>query len=125
MAGCVAHTWTVTTTQYEATLRAVACLDRAVMLLLSTDCPEPMEPGWTSELTNRVVEGMRACKWFLAAGFNPPDQFGSWLRNTLEEAGLGARHYPEVYGSAAWHAADAVDHLKEQWRPEWSMSASS
>jgi len=26
-----------------------------------------------------------------------------------------------VYGSMAWHAADAVDHLREQWQPEWSM----
>jgi len=26
-----------------------------------------------------------------------------------------------VYGSMAWHAADAVDHLREEWQPEWSM----
>jgi hypothetical protein len=111
----------MTTPQYEATLHAVAQLDRAMRLLESTDDSESRAPGWTPELTNYVDGGMRACRWFLATGFDPPGQFGSWLRNTLDEAGLGPDRHSEAYGSAVWRAADAVDHLKERWRPEWSM----
>jgi hypothetical protein len=111
----------VTTTQYEATLNAVGRLDMAVGMLLNSDHPEPRATGWTPELTSRLVEGMQACRWFLATGFDPPEQFGSWLRTTLDEAGLGRNHRSEVYGSMAWHAADAVDHLREEWQPEWSM----
>jgi hypothetical protein len=117
----VAILGTVTTPQYEATLRAVGRVDAAVMMLLNTDHPEPRAPGWTPELTSRLVEGMQACRWFLATGFDPPEQFGAWLRKSLEEAGLGPNHHSEVYGSMVWHAADAVDHLREEWQPEWSM----
>jgi hypothetical protein len=114
----------MTTPQYEATLRAVARLDHAMRLLeSSTHDLEPRSRSWTPELTNRVVEGMRACRWFLATGFDPPAQFGSWLRKTLDESGLGPGHHLEICGSAVWRAADAVDRLKEQWRPEWSVPA--
>ena len=111
----------MSTPQYEATLRAVGSLDRATMMLLNTDHPEPRAPGWTPELSNRLVEGMQACRWFLASGFDPPEQFGSWLRKSLEEADLGPGRQSDVYGSMTWQAADAVDRLREEWRPEWSM----
>jgi hypothetical protein len=88
-------------------------------MVLNTDHPEPRAPGWTPELTGRLVEGMQACRWFLATGFDPPAQFGSWLRRCLEEGDLG---HSDIYGSMAWNAADAVDHLREAWQPEWSMS---
>jgi hypothetical protein len=81
------HTGKVPTPQHEATLRAVARLDQAIKQV-TTGHSEPRSIGWTSELTNRLVEGMRACRWFLATGFDPPEQFGSWLRKNLEEAHL-------------------------------------
>jgi hypothetical protein len=92
-------------------------------MVLNTDHPEPRAPGWTPELTRRLVEGMQACRWFLATGFEPPGQFGSWLRRSLEERDLGppGGHDSDFYGSWVWHAADAVDHLREEWQPEWSM----
>ena len=111
------------TPQYEATLRAVASLDGAIKMALNADHPEPRAPGWTPELTRRLVEGMQACRWFLASGFDPPGQFGTWLRRNLEENDLGppgGRH-GDFYGSWAWHAADAVDRLLEEWQPEWSL----
>jgi len=92
-------------------------------MLLTTDHPEPRAPGWTPELTRDLVQGMQACRWFLATGFDPPGQFGSWLRRTLQERGLeppGGRH-SDFYASWVWHAAGAVDQLREEWQPEWSM----
>ena len=111
----------MTTPQYEATLKAVGRLDMAVGMLLNTEHPEPRAPDWTPELTSHLVEGMQACRWFLASGFDPPEQFGSWLRRSLEDAGLGPHNHTEVYGSMVWHAADAVDRLREEWQAEWSL----
>jgi hypothetical protein len=90
----------------------------AMGMLLNTDHPEPRPTGWTPELTYRLVEGMQACRWFLAGGFNPPEQFGARLRRCLAEHGLG---HSDIYGSTAWNAARAVDRLQEEWQPEWSM----
>ena len=59
------------------------------MMLLDTDHLEPRAPGWTPELTRHLVEGMQACRWFLATGFAPPEQFGAWLRTSLKERDLG------------------------------------
>lgn len=83
----------------------------------------PRSPKWTPELIRRLVEGMQACRWFLATGFDPQEQFGSWLRRRLEENELGPPDGPhgDFSGSWAWHAADAVDQLRRDWRPEWSM----
>ena len=111
--------WAVTTPQYEATLRAVASLDHANKLLNSE---LRTVSGWSPELLDRVTEGMRACRWFLATGFDPPGQFGTWLRTTLDEAGLGPQGDRDAACVAAWQAADSVDRLGEQWRPEWSLT---
>ena len=94
-----------------------------IKMLVSSDPPEPRAPRWTSELIHSLVEGMQACRWFLATGFDPPEQFGSWLRRRLEENELGPPDGPhgDFYVSWAWHAADAVDQLRKEWRPEWSM----
>jgi hypothetical protein len=109
----------VKTPQYEATLKAVASLDHA-NLLLNSDCRTV--PGWTPDVMDRVAEGMRACRWFLATGFDPPFQFGTWLRTTLDEGGLGPHGDRDAACVAAWQAADSVDRLREQWRPEWSKT---
>jgi hypothetical protein len=112
----------VPTPQYEATLKAVARLDFAIGHVTSTELPEPRSANWTTELTDRLVEGMRACRWFLAAGFDPPKRFGAWLRKNLAEAGLQpGSAAADFYGSAVWYAADEVDHLGEKWRQEWSL----
>lgn len=108
----------MTTPQYEATLRAVGKLDMAVQMLNNTEHLEPRAPGWTPALISELVKGMEACRWFLATGFAPPEQFGSWLRRCLAERDLG---HSDIYGSMAWNAADAVDRLREEWRAEWSM----
>jgi hypothetical protein len=118
------NTWEVSTPQYTATLHAVAGLDHAMGLLMAPNRPDLQGPGWTPELTNQVVDGMRACRWFLAAGFDPSDQFGFWLRTTMDEAGLGTHHGGDA-GTAAWLAADAVDQLNKEWRSEWSMTDQS
>jgi hypothetical protein len=122
-AGSEGHTAFVSTPQYEATLRAVARIDHAIRMLLSPEAPEPRSSKWTPELTHRVVEGMQACRWFLATGFEPPEQFGSWLRRILQEEGLGpsSNDGGDFYGSRVWHAANAVDQLREDWQPDWSM----
>ena len=109
----------MTTPQYEATLRAVASLDHANILLKSD---HRTVSGWTPDVMGRVTEGMRACRWFLATGFDPPGQFGTWLRTTLDEAGLGPQGDRDAACVAAWQAADSVDHLGEQWHPEWSLT---
>ena len=109
----------MTDPQYHTTLQAIASLDHANMLLNSD---VRTVSGWTPEIVNRVAEGIHACRWFLAAGFDPPGQFGFWLRMTLDEAGLGPHGDRDAAGVAAWQAADSVDHLGEQWRPEWSMT---
>jgi hypothetical protein len=112
----------VSTPQYDATLRAVASLDFSMHGILSPGHPEPRGPGWTPELTDRVVDAMRACRWFLATGFDPPRQFGPWLRATLEAGGVApGSALEDWHGSVAWKAAGAVDRLCEEWRPEWSM----
>jgi hypothetical protein len=111
------------TPQYEATLSAVARLDGAIKMLLSPNPPEPRSAKWTPELMHGLVEGMQACRWFVATGFDPQAQFGSWLRRRLEENELGPPEGPhgDFYGSWVWHAADAVDQLRKEWQPEWSM----
>jgi hypothetical protein len=109
----------VTTPQHEATLLAVASLDHAKILLNSD---HRTVAGWTPDLLDRVTEGIRACRWFLATGFDPPGQFGTWLRTTLDEGGLGPLGDRDAACVAAWQAADCVENLKEQWRPEWSMT---
>jgi hypothetical protein len=103
--------------QYEATLYAVARLDHAMKLLLAPDDLNLRAPRWTSELTNCVVDAMKACRWFHATGFDPPSQFGFWLRTLLHEADVGTSRGGDA-GTAAWLAADAVDQLKGEWRPE-------
>jgi hypothetical protein len=112
----------VTTPQYEATLHAVANIDFAMSALLAPNHPEPRGPAWTDELIDRVASGLRSCRWFLATGFDPSVQFGSWLRITLEAKGLG-RGAPahDFAASTVWRAAEDVDRLRDQWRPEWSM----
>jgi hypothetical protein len=65
------------TRQYHATLNAVSRRDGAVKMLLSSDLPEPRAAKWTPELIHGLVEGMQACRWFVATGFDPPAQFGS------------------------------------------------
>jgi hypothetical protein len=112
------HTWCVTPPQYEATLRAVASLDFAVEMLMNAEHPEPRAPGWTPEFTSQLATGMQSCRWFLATGFTPPERFGSWLRGCLAEKDLG---HSDICGSIAWRAADGVDRLSQEWRPEWSM----
>jgi hypothetical protein len=114
----VGHTGHVTTPHYEATLRAVARLDFAVQMLTDTEHPEPRAPGWTAALTSQLTAGMQACRWFLATGFTPSEQFGPWLRGCLAAHDLV---HSDIYGSVVWSAADAVDRLREEWRPEWSM----
>jgi hypothetical protein len=106
--------------QHEATLPVVARLDHAMKLLLGPDHLNFRAPSWTPELTNGVVDGMKACRWFLATGFELPGQFGFWVRTVMKAAGLGTHHGGDA-GVAAWLAADAVDQLREEWRPEWSM----
>jgi hypothetical protein len=92
-------------------------------MLLHPKAPEPSSSKWTPELTHRVVEGMQARRWFLATGFEPPEQFGSWLRRILEEEGLGSASSDggDFYGSRVWHAADAVDQLQVEWQLDWSI----
>ena len=108
--------------QYELTLRAVSSLDQAVMLLLATDPPEPKAQSWTLELTDLVVEGIRASRWFVAKGFEPPGKFGSWLRKNLKESELqSSSPHGDLFGAAVWMAAAAVDHLPEEWQPGWSF----
>jgi len=103
-------------------LRAVARLDFAIGHVPSPEFPEPRSETWTPELSDRLVEGMRACRWFLAAGFDPPKQFGGWLRKNLAEAGLQpGSAAADFYASAVLYAADEVDHLGEEWRQEWSL----
>jgi hypothetical protein len=113
----------VSTPPYDATLRAVARLDSGIGMLQHPDGPEPESPKWTPELTRRVVEAMQACRWFLGTGFEPPQQFGFWLRRILEDEGLGPPRHSggDFYGSWVWHAADAVDQLTEEWEPDWNM----
>jgi hypothetical protein len=109
--------------QYEATLKAVARLDGAIRRVQNEHRPESGASSWTPELTRRLVDGMQACRWFIAAGFDPPAQFGSWLRRNLEEAGLGppdGRH-GDFDASWVWHAADAVDDLGDAWQPDWTL----
>jgi hypothetical protein len=108
--------------QYELTLGAIASLDRAVKLLLAPDSPEPKSPIWTLELTDLLVDGMRACRWFVATGFEPPEQFGSWLCKNLKERDLQPDSPDgDFYGAAAWKAAVAVDRLREEWQPDWPL----
>jgi len=112
----------MSTPQYQATLKAVARLDFAIKHLTSVHDPEPRSSRWTPELSRQLVEGMTACRWFLASGFDPPAQFGAWLRNNLEQVGLqpGSKN-GDFYGAAVWHAAAEVDHLGREWQPEWSL----
>jgi hypothetical protein len=111
------------TEHYEATLRAVARIDGAIGMLLDVDHPVPRSSELTSDLTQHLVDAMRACRWFLAAGFDPPEQFGSWLRARLEENDLGppGDENSDFSASWVWHAADAVDRLRAEWQPSWSM----
>ena len=107
--------------QYELTLHAVARLDRAIALLLSPDPPEPRGAVWTTERTVHVVDGLRAIRWLVSAGFEPPPQVARWLRARMEEEALepGAMN-ADFHGAAVWYAADEVERLREEWRPEWS-----
>lgn len=116
-----AHTGGVVSRQYELTLGAVARLDRATNLLLSPRPPEPKGAVWTPELIDRIVEGMRACRWFVATGFEPPRELAVWLRTNMEQNQLrpGSLH-GDFHGAAVWYAAEALDHLREEWRPDWS-----
>jgi len=111
----------VPTARYEATLPVVARLDFAIMHNLQPTA-EPRSSAWTPELTDRLVEGMRACRWFLATGFEPPPQFGTWLRKNLEEAELQpGSPVEDFYSRAVWYAAREVDQLGKDWHPEWSL----
>ena len=91
------------------------------MLLLSTDPPEPRSHVCTLEPTNLLVEGMRAMRWFVATGFEPPKECGSWLRKHIEERDLQPSSPVETSGAAARYAADAVDRLREEWQSDWSI----
>jgi hypothetical protein len=109
----------VTHPQYGATLRAIARLDHADKLLNSD---QRSASGWTPDVVDRVGQGIRACRWFLSTAFDPPGQFGTWLRATLNEAGLGPEGDQDATSVAAWNAAGAVDDLRANWLPEWSMT---
>jgi hypothetical protein len=117
------NTWEVPTPQYEATLSVVARLDFAIMQNVNPSrAGESRSPAWTPELTDRVVEGMRACRWFLATGFAPPPRFGAWLRKNLENAELQlGSPVEDFYSRAVWYAAQEVDRLGKDWQPEWSL----
>jgi hypothetical protein len=109
----------VTHPQYSATLRAIASLDHADSLLISD---QRRASGWTPDVVDRVAQGIRACRWLLSTAFDPPAQFGTWLRATRKEAGLGPDGDQDATSSAAWNAAGAVDDLKANWLSEWSMT---
>lgn len=109
----------VTNPQYGETLRAIASLDHADKLLNSD---QRSASGWTPDVVDRVAPGIRACRWFLSTAFDPPGQFGTWLRATLKEAGLEPDGDQDATSAAAWNAAAAVDDLKANWLPEWSMT---
>ena len=109
----------VTHPQYRATLQVIASLDHADILLNSD---QRSAPGWTPDVVDCVAKGIQACRWFLSTAFDPPAQFGTWLRATLNEAGLGPQGDQDATSVAAWNAAGAVDDLKANWLPEWSMT---
>jgi hypothetical protein len=51
------------------------------------------------------------------------DSSGLGCAAALEKSQFGPpdAHHSDFSGSRVWHAADAVDDLREEWQREWSM----